>query len=90
MFRQEESETVLHHWKGTFPVVCVLELIIYVRKLLFSELIKDQSEPSPTDRRCTSHVNTSLQEVAKIISKLAGGPGQIQRGAFGGLDHLIG
>lgn len=22
MFRQEQSETVLHHWKKTFPVVC--------------------------------------------------------------------
>lgn len=40
--------------------------------------------------RCSGHVNASLQEVAEVLSKLAGGPGQVLCGPSGRLDHLVG
>lgn len=43
-----------------------------------------------SDLGCSCHVNTSLQEVAEVPSKLAGGLGQVLGGPSGCLDHLIG
>lgn len=36
-----------------------------------------------TDLGCTSHINTSFQEVAEVLSKLTGGPGQVLGGPLG-------
>lgn len=43
-----------------------------------------------SDLGCSGHVNTSLQEVAEVLAKLAGGSGQVLSGPSGSLDHLVG
>ena len=39
---------------------------------------------------CPSHVDASFKEVVEVPSELAGGPGELLRGAPGGMDQLIG
>lgn len=43
-----------------------------------------------TDLWCSCHVDTSLQEVAEVLSKLAGGSSQVLGGCSRRLDNLIG
>lgn len=43
-----------------------------------------------SDLGCSCHVDSSFQEVAEVLSKLAGGLGQVLGGPPGRLDHLVG
>jgi len=42
------------------------------------------------DLRCSGHVDSGVQEVAEVLSELAGGPGQVLGRPPGRLDHLVG